>query len=114
MKSIVNIAASRIALAAGAATFLVDDDDLLGLRGSGSRGEGSEGEISPPHSSSQLFHNSIYSSQPPIHTSPMDYYYTLSSTVSSAAASTRPQEVVIDIVDYEGGSTGGQGYCTIA
>ncbi|KAG9040435.1 hypothetical protein FS837_000616 [Tulasnella sp. UAMH 9824] len=65
-------------------------------------------------SSSQLLTTPILSTQTLIHTSPMDYYYTLSSTVSSAAASTRPQEVVIDIVDYEGGSTGGQGYCTIA
>lgn len=44
----------------------------------------------------------------------MDYYYTLSSSASETAPSTRPESVVIDIVDYETGGGGGNGYCVIA
>ncbi|KIO23814.1 hypothetical protein M407DRAFT_26742 [Tulasnella calospora MUT 4182] len=68
----------------------------------------------------------IISSQPPLafttllptlsskntHTSlPMDSYFSFTSFASSSASS-KPEEVVI--IDQEGGSTGGQGYCVIA
>ncbi|KAG9040436.1 hypothetical protein FS837_000617, partial [Tulasnella sp. UAMH 9824] len=42
---------------------------------------------------------------------PMDSYFTVTSFAATSASS-KPEDVVI--VDQEGGSTGGQGYCTIA
>ncbi|KAG8977266.1 hypothetical protein FRB90_008866, partial [Tulasnella sp. 427] len=52
----------------------------------------------------------LLSAQPPLQhspnhsyplTIPMDSYYTLSSPYAATGASSRPAEVVIDIVDYE-------------
>ncbi|KAG8967700.1 hypothetical protein FRC05_001958 [Tulasnella sp. 425] len=57
-------------------------------------------------------HTSLPTLNPKTHsTSQMDSYFTFTSFASSSATS-KPEEVVI--VDQEGGTGGGNGYCTIA